>query len=452
MSPEDELYFYHDVRGVLKKSSESGLATPTRRNVNHSQSNESYHSSVQKNIESDLLATRNENGIYGAKKGKINGTISILVSLLALAICVAALCIDTATDWWRRMHLNTLGTRRSDFDDTGRYVVEDFDIQPTFSDFLPGLAGIYGKPLYAFVVNRGQAIASFGIESKDYPILEFQSANKAYQTTPLLGFRTFIQGSRRTTGSFLAEPFSPLTANYPGTPTEFDLGNIPRKLPKRMMYLGENELQLQEIDFQNQLETNVTYFILPEEDFGAFVRRTTFTNTDTREPLSLSVLDGLARMEPAGGRLDKFLKNTGLTLEGYMGVHFPYTDSITMPYYRLTIQPSDSTKVHVQTRGHYCLSFLEGNEATDNVPQLLPILYDTSKVFGEDTSLLRPTELFSKSIETIVNGPQYGQAKTPSCFGACKLLWSANYCLTCCKVHIVRPHNPRSTFKWDRDP
>lgn len=61
---------------------------------------------------------------------------------------------------------------------SGRFIVEDFDVKPTFSDFLPGVAGVYGKPNWVFYVNRGQGIASFGTLSKDYPIMEFNSANK----------------------------------------------------------------------------------------------------------------------------------------------------------------------------------------------------------------------------------------------------------------------------------
>lgn len=421
LTPEDKLYYYHDVRRALRESSDSSLATPTRRNAGHHQPNGvSYSTSSSTGRQQP--ESKGRNSFHGSKKLKLNGVITIFVSVLALGLCLSALFFDAATAWWRRMRSNASSRRTNAFDDAGRYVTENYDTRSPFSDFLPGLAGIYGKPLYAFVVNRGQAIAAFGIESKDYPILEFQSANKAYQTTPLLGFRTFLQGSRRS-GDFLSEPFSPLTTNFPGTPVVTpETGSLLAKLPKRTMFIGENELQLQEIDYQNQIETNVTYFILPEEDFGAFVRRTTFTNMHSREPVTLSILDGLARMEPAGGRLDKYLKNLGQTVEGFMGVYFPYTDSITMPFYRLTIQPSDSTRIHVQDRGHYCLSFLEGSESSGIPPQLLPIVYDTNKIFGEDTSLLRPIELLSKTIKDIVNGPQYGQAKTSSCFGAGKYI------------------------------
>ena len=334
------------------------------------------------------------------------------------------------------------------FDSMGRYVLRDYDREPPFSDFLPGLAGIYGKPLYAFWVNRGQGIASFGVESKDYPLMEFLSANKAYQTTPLLGFRTFLQvhrtprkqptinkqqqqqqqqqhqrsfsrdnSSTMTTATTMGlknmiviEPFSPLTTNFDTSSSDSNL------LPKRTLYAGTNELQLQEVDSNHAIETNVTYFILPEEDFGAFVRRTTITNIHPKDSMTISMLDGLTRMEPFGGKMDKLLKTIGRTLEGWMGVYFPYSDSITMPFYRLSTEPQDSASVKVLEEGHYVLSFVEGNGNHPTV--LLPIAYDTDKVFGPDTTLLRPNELYSKSVSEIVHGAQNGLAKTSSAFAA----------------------------------
>ena len=74
--------------------------------------------------------------------------------------------------------------------------MEDYDAKPNFASFLPGVAGFFGKPVWAFYVNRGQAIATFGIGTKDYPMLEFNAANKAYQVTPYIGFRTFVRGTR----------------------------------------------------------------------------------------------------------------------------------------------------------------------------------------------------------------------------------------------------------------
>lgn len=181
--------------------------------------------------------------------------------------------------------------------------MEDYDAESTFASFLPGVAGYFGRPVWAFYVNRGQAISTFGTESKDYPILEFNPANKAYQLTPYIGFRTFVRGTR-TLKSFEVEPFAPARSR-----NLMDENDDPAK-PKRVLYVGTNEVEIQELDGAHGLTTNVQYFIMPEEDFGALVRRATFTNSGDSD-LTVDILDGLAKMEPSGGKLDWNLKSMG---------------------------------------------------------------------------------------------------------------------------------------------
>jgi hypothetical protein len=134
---------------------------------------------------------------------------------------------------------------------SGRFVIQDYAAARPFASFLPGIAGPLGIPLWAFYVNRGQAITSFGVESKDKPIMEFQPANRAYRTTPYTGFRTFvkIQGQ-------VYEPFAPWQ----------------RAAPTRMC-IGMNELELQETNPARGLQTNVLYFVLPGENLAGLVRR-----------------------------------------------------------------------------------------------------------------------------------------------------------------------------------
>lgn len=374
---------------------------------------------MTKESESIPLTQNGRDGV--SRRGRRNKkdravTFTIIgFSILAILLCIKVLIFSPSSDDASIHHGDSDNVdaenkiQKSLFDSLGRYVLEDYDAQPTFSDFLPGVAGVYGKPVWSFYVNRGQGIASFGTKSKDYPMMEFNSANKAYQNTALLGFRTFIQGTR-TTHSFLVEPFTTLKTRFQHLGAE-DL-NV---LPKRFMYVGSNEMQIQEIDIANGIETNVTYFTLPEEDFGALVRRVTIRNIKEQQSLTISMLDGLARMEPAGGELNKLLKGIGRTLEGWMGVYSPYKDTLTMPFYKLSTQPSDSASVTIQEAGHYCLSMIEGHSSS---PELLPIVFDTSKVFGEDTMMLRPVNLENRTIKSILKEKQYGFAKTSSAFAA----------------------------------
>ena len=290
--------------------------------------------------------------------------------------------------------------------------MEDFDARSTFSSFLPGVAGYFGKPVWAFYVNRGQGIATFGTESKDYPILEFNPANKAYQLTPYIGFRSFVKGTRLGASnalgtSFLIEPFSPETARNLADPDD-----NPDK-PKRILYVGANDMEVQEIDGLHGITTNVKYFILPEEDYASLIRRSTFTNSGD-SPVELEILDGLAKMEPSGGKLDGNLKMMGRTLEGWMGVYHA-DDGLTMPFFKMSTEPSDDAKVHIEEHGHYCLSFIENSTETAS---LLPIVFDPDQVFGETTSLQKPSGLYTKSVGDIIDNPQYGQAKTSSSFAA----------------------------------
>ena len=73
------------------------------------------------------------------------------------------------------------------FDNRDRYVLEDYQRRPPLSSFLPGIAGKTGIPLWAFYVNRAQGIASFGVESKDCAIVEYEPANKAYRNVSVTG-------------------------------------------------------------------------------------------------------------------------------------------------------------------------------------------------------------------------------------------------------------------------
>ena len=73
------------------------------------------------------------------------------------------------------------------------FVIKDYNNSKSFSSFFPAIAGEWGKPMWCYYVNRGQAITCFGTHSKEGAILEFVAANKAYRQTELQGFRTFIK-------------------------------------------------------------------------------------------------------------------------------------------------------------------------------------------------------------------------------------------------------------------
>lgn len=187
------------------------------------------------------------------------------------------------------------------FDSLGRYIMHDYDDAKPMSNFLPALGGIWGYPMWAFYVNRGQGMTSFGINNKDGAIAKFNTAEKAYQQTPFTGFRTFVKGTSGTL-SFESMPFAPHFSEM-----------SPEKKPKRTMSIGMNEMEINEHDPATNLHTKVLYFTVPEEEFACMVRRVTFTNAGPND-MELEVIDGLAKLEPSGipnGNIDSM----GRTME-----------------------------------------------------------------------------------------------------------------------------------------
>jgi hypothetical protein len=227
----------------------------------------------------------------------------------------------------------------SSYDALGRYVLPDYDHQKPFSSFLPGIAGLQGIPMWAFYVNRGQAVCSFGVADKDHPILEFQAANKAYQTTALMGFRTFLNGLGEGE-KWQREAFSPWDAED----------------TQRTMSIGMNEVEVQEINTTLGYQVNVLYFMLPGMPFSGLVRRVSIKNI-TVAPMTLEVLDGLPGIVPYG--VDNgALKHISRTIEAWMQV-----DNLEnkLPFYRLKATPGDTAAVQAIHSGNYALAFCDGD-------------------------------------------------------------------------------------------
>ena len=272
------------------------------------------------------------------------------------------------------------------FDQNGRFVLHDFREARPFSSFLPGIAGPLGIPMWVFYVNRGQAIASFGIENKDNPIMEFEPANKAYQTTPYTGFRTFLKLKRQGDRSFY-EPFAPWT-------TSDDV----------QMCIGMNELELQAASTEHGLRTNVLYFTLTGEPFAGLVRQVTVTNLG-HTPLALEMLDGMARVMPYGVD-NRGLKEMGRTTEAWMAVS---NLEERLPFYRLQASAGDTAEVTEIQAGHFYLAF-DGSGR-----RLLPFV-DPIVVFGQNTALSQPDQFVEQPLADLSQRQQITSGRTPCGF------------------------------------
>lgn len=260
------------------------------------------------------------------------------------------------------------------------YCIHQFQTKNTFSSFLPGVSGMKGIPIWCYYVNRGQGIASFGVQDKDHAIMEFSPAHQAYQQVGRTGFRTFIKQEGE-----VFEAFSNA------------------KLPHQMT-ISMNQLEIMETDTVHQLRTKVTYFTLPNEKVGALVRKVTIKNIG-QEPIKLEVLDGMPQCLPYGISCET-IKMMGQTAKAWMQVEDVEQRT---PYYRVRASMKDSSVVTSVLAGNFSLGYLEDGT------RLRPIV-DPEVIFGYDTALEKPIHFEEQSLETLLNKSQVTQNQLPCSF------------------------------------
>jgi hypothetical protein len=251
-------------------------------------------------------------------------------------------------------------------DPDGSFVIDDYDHAKVFSNFFPGIAGLYGIPMWAFYVNRGQGITSFGVESKDKAILEFQPANRAYRLTSIQGFRTFIKVSGPKQNFY--EPFAHSSVS-------------PFKISRRMI-ITSHDLTIEEVNVSLGLKVTVNYFTMPEENYAALVRRVTIANI-SRKPLSLSMIDGLPAINPYGLK-DSLSKNMSRTAEAWAAVRNVERQA---PFYQLKVEVADTPRVTHIHEGNFYFAF-------DSKGLLDPVV-EAAVVFGHATDFLVPEKFLS---------------------------------------------------------
>ena len=248
------------------------------------------------------------------------------------------------------------------FDNKKRFIIENYNKQSCFASFLPGISGIHGTPLWNFYVNRGQAICSFGSENKDHSIMEFYPAHQSYQFTKTMGFRTFL----KVDGTFY-EPF------------------VDDDMPHKM-YIGMNELEIEETNEALGIRVNVLYYTMPNERLGGLVRTVTITNL-TSDKKDVEILDGMPALLPYGIHL-KDMKDTAQTTKAWMQVE---DVEQKLPYYRVRIALVDAAEVSEVEAGNFMVSVNAKGER-------LPIIADPELIFAYDTSCAKPVNFFNTEV------------------------------------------------------
>lgn len=239
--------------------------------------------------------------------------------------------------------------------------IENYNQAAPFSSFFPAIAGVSGKPMWVFYTNRGQGIASFGVNSKDGAMLEFLPANKAYQATPLLGFRTFI---RRSPKEQWYEPFS-----------------VGDSEAEQVFTVRPYEIEIRDTNRRLGIETTVVYYGVPNESAPVLARQVSIRNLSSK-PISFKIADGLPRVVPCGMG-DFLVKNMSRTIEAFAEVADEHG---MVPFFKLKVEPDDRPDVRPLDAGFFAF--------TVHRSTFQPIVVDPHVVFGEDSAFLRPSQLF----------------------------------------------------------
>lgn len=265
-------------------------------------------------------------------------------------------------------------------DNKKRYVIENYGRKSTFSNFLPGIAGEVGIPLWCFYVNRGQAISSFGIQDKDHSIMQFYPAHQAYQNTKRLGFRTFLKTDNKVYEAFLKE-------------------NMPHS-----MAIGMNELEIKEENTEGNFDMEVLYYTLPYEEVAGLVRKVTIKNKEntTRE---FELVDGMAAILPFGVNLGS-INEMGQTSKAWMQV---VDTEIGYPIFKVRASMDDNAKVDEIKGGNYGMAISLDGERKD-------VIVSTDVLFGYDTSLQFPVEFIEHGLDELLKKRQRRENDVPCCF------------------------------------
>ena len=290
-------------------------------------------------------------------------------------------------------------------DTDGTFVIEDYNHANAFSNFFPGIAGIWGIPMWVFYVNRGQGICSLGIESKDKAILEFHPANKAFRVASMQGFRTFLKVSAKG-GSLPGRQAGASGGRSKGKTIFWEpfQNNIEEGNSTQRMLITSHDMTIEDINPKLGLKVSVNYFTVPNESFAALARVLTIENMG-KKSLSLDVIDGLPLIIPFGIK-DWVSKNMSRTAEAWMQVR---NLKEKVPFYQLNVEISDTSQVKHIKEGNFYLSFA----ASGRSAKLLDVVVEPACVFGQADDFRIP-ENYLKSKSFSVPKEQQTANRTPS--------------------------------------
>ena len=203
------------------------------------------------------------------------------------------------------------------------HTFKDYQKKKTFSSFLSGIAGKMGIPLWAFYVNRGQLIASFGIRDKNGAMMEFFPANQAYHFVSTIGFRTFIKLNGEVYEFFKEEN------------------------AHQSLHIRQDQVSILEKNESLGISVKVTYYTLPNASVAGLLRKVEIENL-TDEEKDVEVIDGLAQMLPSGIDYGGYKAISNLLQSWMSSVH-----ETNYVFYKLRASTGDSAEVNEVVDGNF---------------------------------------------------------------------------------------------------
>lgn len=250
--------------------------------------------------------------------------------------------------------------------EANEFVIENYNQKKPFSSFLPAVSGLYGKPLWAYYVNRGQCMATFGMNNKDYSIMEFLPANKAYRHTALQGFRTFLKVKKPDGSMSFYEPFQNISKD--GTAA------------LQKMRITSYDFKLEDINKEPGIRTEVMFCTLPEESIPGLMRTVKIENTGDA-PLTVEVLDGLPVIIPYY-LINHDMKNECNLRQAWMSADM----EDGLPFYRIKALPYDTAETVLLEGGNFYLNFAFEDEERI----FSEAVTDPTLIFGNVTDFTSP--------------------------------------------------------------
>jgi hypothetical protein len=269
--------------------------------------------------------------------------------------------------------------------DSGTFVIENYNAAPSFSSFFPGIAGTDGIPMWSFYVNRAQGICSFGVKNKNCPIMEFYPANLSYGLVSTFGFRTFLKVKK---GAVV---------------TNYEAFKVNAKNVKQTMFITSSDMSIEEVNKDLGIKTTVKYATLPHEPLAALIRTVTVENI-SKTDIKIELADGMPKVMPyyMNEYSQKFMSTT---IQAWATV-----DNFKkgVPFYRLKVEVEDRPEVVEITKGNFYFGYLKDGKSFKQTS----IVIDPDVLFGEDLSFEVPQNFFGNNFSYPKS--QFADNKYPS--------------------------------------